>query len=285
MAIDANAPEAQSAKGLIASTLAAVGLPASLADQLWNDAYLTQGQPLQSIIDVYLPGTDAFKTRFPAFNAFQAKTGGTVKDYIAQTDAYAGAMKAAGLPAGFYDTPDDFAKWINGGVSPKEVSDRITLASQASQTAPPEVRDFLVNQEGLSPTDLAAFFLDPDKGDLVKAKARYTQAEIGGAAKHAGFGDLTLAEATKLQAGGTTGTDATTGFGQVAAMKPLFTATAGETTTGTGVGRADALAAVGGEGDAQAKIARTKATRQAVFEGGGGASGETGRGGTGLGGS
>lgn len=281
MAIDANAPEAQSAKGLIATTLAAVGLPTTLADTLWNDNYLNQGRPIQTIVDVDIPASDAFKTKFPAFSHFQAATGGTVKDYIGLTSSYAGALKAAGLPATFYDSPDDYAKWINGDVSPKEVSDRIQLASQASVTAPPEVRNFLINQEGLSPTDLTAFFLDPDRGDLVQAKARYTQAEIGGAAKKAGF-DITLGQATNLQAGGTTGADATTGFGQAATMKPLFSGTIAESTTGTGAGVADVIGAVGNDPAAQAKIARAKAARAAEFGGGGGA-GAGGKGDTGLG--
>ena len=281
MAIDPNSPEAKSAKAQVVADLVEVGLPASLADELWGKNYLLDDHPAQYVIEVDLPQTEAFKTKFPAFSHFQQATGGTVKDYISLTNSYGGALKAAGLPSTFYDSPDDYAKWINGDVSPKEVSDRIDLASKASLTAPPEVRDFLV-KEGLSPTDLAAYFLDPDKGDLVQAKARYTTAEIGGAAKHAGF-DLSVDQATGLQAGGTTGQDATQGFSQAAAMKPLFTATAAEATTGTGVGVTDVVGAVGNDPAAQAKIARAKEARAAEFGGGGGA-GAGGKGDTGLGG-
>lgn len=282
--INATSSTAQSAKALIASTLAAVGLPASLADSLWNDNYLGQGRPLQTIIDVDLPATDAFKARFPAFDKFQAQTGGTVKDYMGQTATYAGLMKAAGLPAGFYDSPDDFAKFMAGGVSPKEVSDRISMAKEAALTAPPAVHDYLVNQEGLDANNLAAFFLDPDKGDLVKQQALMTRGEIAGAGRAAGFGALSRAEAAGIQEQGTTGDQAAQRFGELTPMAGGIFAgqNVEEAETGTGVGRKEALGFVAGQGADEAAIAAARARRQAKFTGGGGAaSGAGGR--TGLG--
>lgn len=282
--IDANGPAAQSAKGLIASTLTAVGLPAGLADSLWTENYLGQGRPIQTIIDVDIPASDAFRAKFPAFGHFQAQTGGTVKDYMGLTDSYAGALKAAGLPATFYDSPDDYAKWINGNVSPKEVSDRITLAKEAALTAPPAVHDYLINQEGLDVNNLAAFFLDPDKGSLVKQQAVMTRAQISGAAQAAGFGSLTRAQAGAVQEQGTTGDQATQRFSQIAPLNPLFAGkTLEEERTGGGVGTKEALGFVAGQGADEAAIAAARAKRAAGFEGGGGAGQTGGRGGTGLG--
>lgn len=282
--INAQSPTAQSAKGLIASTLAAVGLPTSLADTLWNDNYLNQGRPIQTIIDVDIPQSDAFKAKFPAFDKFQAQTGGTVKDYIGQVDTYAGLMKAAGLPSGFYDEPGDFAKFMSGGVSPKEVSDRIGLAKEAALTAPPAVHDYLINQEGLDANNLAAFFLDPDRGDLVKQQALMTRGEIAGAATAAGFGSLSRAQAGGIQEQGVTGEQAAQRFGQLAPMaQGLFAgANVEEAQTGGGVGTKEALGFVAGQGADEAAIAAAKARRAAKFAGGGGAqTGGNGR--TGLG--
>lgn len=275
----------QSAKGILTATLAAVGLPATLADELWTNNYLQQGRPVQTIIDVDIPASDAFKAKFPAFDSFRAQTGGTVKDYISQVDTYAGAMKAAGLPSGFYDTPDDFAKFINGRVSPKEVSDRITLAQEAAITAPPAVHDYLINQEGLDANNLAAFFLDPDKGDLVKQQALMARGQIAGAGKTAGFGTLSRAEAGAIQEQGTTGAEAGQRFDQ---LKPLAGGlfagqNVDEAVTGGGVGRKEALGFVAGQGADEAAIAAARARRQAGFQGGGGAGQTGGRGGTGLG--
>jgi hypothetical protein len=281
--VDPNAPANQSARGLIASTLAAVGLPTTLADSLWNENYLNQGRPLQTITDVDLPATDAFKARFPAFDKFQAQTGGTVKDYMSQTSTYAGLMKAAGLPSGFYDSPDDFAKFMAGGVSPKEVSDRISMAKEAALTAPPAVHDYLVNQEGLDANNLAAFFLDPDKGDLVKQQALMTRGEIAGAGRAAGFSALTRAEAAGIQEQGTTGDQAAQRFGELTPMAGGIFAgqNVEEAETGGGVGRKEALGYVAGQGADEAAIAAARARRQAKFQGGGGAA--TGGGGrTGL---
>lgn len=284
MALDPNDPAAQSARGLIESTLAAVGLPASLANDLWNNAYLTQGRPLQTIVDVDLPATEAFRAKFPAFSKYQATTGGTVKDYIAQTDTYAGLMKAAGLPPGFYDEPKDFAKFMEGGVSPKEVSDRIQLAKEAAITAPPAVHDYLVNQEGLDANNLTAFFLDQDRGDLVKQQALMTRAEIAGAAQKAGFGALSRAQAGAVQEQGTTGDQAAQRFEQLAPLaQGLFGGqTAEEQMTGGGVGTKEALGYAAGQAADEAAIAAARARRAAKFQGGGGAAG-SGAGKTGLG--
>ena len=60
----------------------------------------------------------------------------TVGEYVALEASIALVLKYAKLPANFYDSPDDFAKWIAGSTSPKEVEDRIGVARNVAFSAP-----------------------------------------------------------------------------------------------------------------------------------------------------
>lgn len=274
-----------SAIATINANLAALGLPASLAPWAWGE--IQKGvDPAQVLID--LEGTPEFQKRFPAIQALRdrAANGEQVHvpspgEYKSFEDTTAGLMRAAGIPAGFYDSPEDFTGFILKQTSPAEIADRIAGARTAAYQTAPEVRDFLASAYGMSTGDLTAFWLNPDKA-LPVIQNKFTAGEIGGAATKAGF-TITGAQADTLQGEQVTGALAQQRFDQLGALKPLFTNTAGESSTGSGVGMADVLASVGGSAAANEKIRRAQQARLAIFQGGGGAASGGGRGDTGIG--
>jgi hypothetical protein len=268
-------PEQQSARGILDATLARAGLPASLGDRLWNEEYLGKGTPAQTIVDVILPQTPEFKTAYPAYDTlFQKGRPITVKEYQGLVGSYTGLMQRYGLPESFWDETTDFTAWIGGEVSPAEVEARVKIASAASLTAPPEVRDALSQYYGIKPGDLTAYWLNPEKA-LPIIQQQFATAEVGGAATRTGFnaafGTLTREEAERLSG---IGAGTAEQFGGMAQLAPLFAETAEETVD---IGRAEALGAIGQEAGAQETIRRRKAAREARFAGGGGAAGIGGR--------
>lgn len=110
-------------------------------------------------------------------------------EYLQQEAQYRQALQSAGLPSGFYDSPDDFGKWIGGQVSPQEVQRRIQLASDMAASADPETKAALRDFYGLQDGDVVAYFLDPQRmqGTLQEAESRARAARVGAAASLAGF--------------------------------------------------------------------------------------------------
>ena len=77
-------------------------------------------------IQVNLRDTQQYKQRFPAMQTLiQRKMAIDEATYIAQERAYNAVLKAADLPTGFYDGPEDYASLITGQVSAKELQDRV----------------------------------------------------------------------------------------------------------------------------------------------------------------
>ena len=84
-------------------------------------------------------------------------------DYIAMETSFSRIMRAAGLPSGFYDSPDDFAALIGGDVSAAELSSRVNDGYLAVQQANPQVINEMRRLYGVDDSMLAAYFLDPAK--------------------------------------------------------------------------------------------------------------------------
>ena len=72
-------------------------------------------------------------------------------------------MKDAELPAGFYDQPDDFGKFIGADISPTELQERVSIANQSLQNADPFFTDSLRRFYGLNTGDMIAYTLDPER--------------------------------------------------------------------------------------------------------------------------
>lgn len=148
----------------------------------------------EKFVQVYqLP---AYKERFPAMDALQ-KQGNAINEatYIAQEQSYRQVLQQAGLPPGFYDSRQDYAKWMLGGVSAAELNDRIGKAQQIVDTADPSFTQPLQDYYGLDRDHLLAYVIDPEKAKpLIDKQIQAVQA--GAAANRYGFQvDRTAAEA------------------------------------------------------------------------------------------
>ncbi len=124
--------------------------------------------------------SDAYKKRF-AGNIARAEAGfGMLSEaqYLAQEESYRQAMHAAGLPAKFYDSPEDFAALMGGDVSPAEVTARATLAGDAMHNKDPEFVKAMKRMYGLTKGELAAYALDPDRAMPILQR-RFDAMELG----------------------------------------------------------------------------------------------------------
>src|SRR5690606_32920485 len=102
----------------------------SLASRVYD--YVKNGYSADTIT-VLLQDTPEYKKRFAANEARQ-KAGLNVlspAEYISTENSYRQIMRQSGLPAGFYDSTDDFTKWISTDISPTELQSRVDLATQA----------------------------------------------------------------------------------------------------------------------------------------------------------
>lgn len=115
----------------------------------------------QDTIAVELQQTAEYKQRFPANDA-RLKAGLPVlspAEYISTERSYRQIMSAAGLPLGFFDSQDDFTKFIVNDMSPTELQSRVTTASEAVQRAPAETTNYF--KQWYSTADMIAYALDP----------------------------------------------------------------------------------------------------------------------------
>jgi hypothetical protein len=214
-------------------------------------------------------GTDTYKKRFRG-NQLLRDAGMNVlseSEYVGTERAYTDLMRAAGLPQGYYDAPDDFSQLIGGGVSPAELSGRIIDGYKQLAQADQTVREQMRSLYGLTEGEMVAYFLDPDRA-LPVIERQVATARIGAAAARQGFGEVVEREAfERMAALGVTEEQAAGAFGTLAASRELLTPLeAGETAldvTDTALGLA------GQSPEALQRLRTQQRRRQARFEGGG----------------
>ena len=195
---------------------------------------MIQGGMSSDTISIELQQTSEYKQRFAA-NDKRIKAGLPAlspAEYLATERSYRQIMQAAGLPVGFYDSTDDFTKWLEMDVSPTEVKARVDAASDAINQTPPETLDYLKQWYNVS--DLTAFALDPTKAQPL-IEQRIKAAEATTLAKSQGVEvDRTTAEQIGRQ--GFSAQQMQQGFGQVAqdatAATKLSDIYGGDLTTG-----------------------------------------------------
>jgi hypothetical protein len=219
-------------------------------------------------VTLSLEQTAAYKQRFAA-NEIRRKKGLAVlspAEYVATAPAYAQAGRQFGLPAGFYDSRDDFTRLIGADVSPQEFADRARSAQELVLTGPAENRAAWRDFYGLSDGAAIAAILDPGRAMPLLEK-QLQAARIGGAARAQGLGvDRTRAE--YLAASGVTDAQARAGYGEIALGLPTEQAIAqrfGET-----IGQSEVEAAtfgVAGAAEAEEKRRRLKASEAGLFAG------------------
>ena len=221
-------------------------------------------------IDLELRGTDTFKQAFPEIEARRAKglPAVSVDDVVNYRQTVKEVFFNAGLPAGFYDEPQDFVDLMaEKDLSPAELKSRVEDGFMRVYNAPQEIQDTFNSFFGAQgPNMLATFFLDPQKGRDVLIK-QVTQAEIAGTGKRFGF-DIDIGQAQRLGEIGVNLGTAAQGFEQAAGLRPISEETIGESTD---ISEGELVSGVlGGDVSAQDRIQRRQRERQAAFGGGGG---------------
>lgn len=211
----------EDARKIFTETLKSFGFTsAQINDMLpqviqWQSIYT----PTQIITDL-LPTTDAFAQRFSA-NASRVKNGLkplSASAYIAAEESYRAVLKDAGLPAGFYDSADDFAGFIGQDTSPAEMKTRVDTAAQAINNSDPVYVKALQDMYGIDSSMLAAYMLDADRArPLIEKQAKAI--EFGYAAAKQGLQATTFGEQFATQ-GPSTGYSAEQGYGLIAGMLP-----------------------------------------------------------------
>jgi hypothetical protein len=172
-----------------------------------DKVYAENIMPTDAQVTNSIYNSDAYKTRFAANQVIAQRLSSgkglpgdkllTPAEYIATENTFRDLMVEAGLPSGFYDTPEDFSKFIENNTSAAEVSARINVAKSALQNADKNIVNALKTYYGFDNNDLAAYLLDPAKAmDIVnanqfkytstQAKQMLTAAQVGGAALSAG---------------------------------------------------------------------------------------------------
>jgi hypothetical protein len=179
-------------------------------------------------IDLIMPElekTAAFKKRFPGYaqriaNGYNAISLG---DYLNLENTYHRILQESGMPAGFYDDPSDFGKWIADNTSPDEIQTRVQMATAEAQKIDPTTRNLLTQFYGMGTGDLASYFLDP-KRSLPVIERQYKAADIATAAAQAGFKVTSMGRYENLLDRGVTADAAQQAYGTIKS----FTDTLGE---------------------------------------------------------
>lgn len=139
-------------------------------------------------VALLLQETDEYKQRFSA-NEARRKAGLPVlsaREYLAAETSYRDILRAAGLPSGFYDSQDDFTKFIAADVSPAEMNQRVAAASVFLENADPVYKNALSQLYNMDSGDMLAYVLDPERA-LPLVQRRVTAVRVGGAVAREGF--------------------------------------------------------------------------------------------------
>lgn len=179
-----------------------------------------------SMIELIIPdiqNTATWNNRFPGWksrvnNGFNQLT---VGEYLALEDSYHRILAEAGLPAGFYNDPSDFGNWIANNVSPDEIRDRVGMAMTAVRQVDPTARDLLTKFYGVTPGDLASYFLD-QKRALPVLERQFKAANVAAFASRAGLKVGLATRYEDLVDRGLTVEQAAMGYGTVAAFNEAF---------------------------------------------------------------
>ena len=213
--------------------------------------------------------TDVYRQRFSGMAIRQQRGNVAISEaeYLSLERFYKQTMSASGLPAGFYDSPTDFAQLIGNDVSAAEFSQRVSEGYKQMANAPADVKRELRVRYGVTDGELAAYFLDPDKA-LPLIETQVATARVGAAAARTGITDLTTSTLEGLVRSGVGEQAAEQGFGRIALdrqelYRPLD---AGEDqiTMQTGMD-----ATFGGNAAAARRIAQRRERRASTFQAGG----------------
>lgn len=160
--------DARDALEIIRDTLRQYGL-----EDLTSEAYnmLIEGSSSEAVV-LRLRDSERFRERFSGMELRREAGLPAISpaEYISLEREYKQTMMAAGIPEGFYDSPDDLAAFIGNDVSPKEMTQRVAMAAAAVQSVDPNLKTQLRDLYGIgvqNDGELTAYFLDPERGVTV----------------------------------------------------------------------------------------------------------------------
>lgn len=267
MALD---PDQQDAIAYLTELLRGYGL-AELGP--WAYEQVTSGNS-PTMIRQLLWEQPAFKKRFKVIfdrrdKGLSSMSVDEVLDYEAKA---AQLFRAAGLPPGFYDSPDDFHNFLANDVSLSELNERVTIAQNLAYNTPAETRAEMQRLYGMGGADIGAetaYILDPTRA-LPILQSQFAAAQNASASLRSGYGQLNRTEAERLAALGIDPNRASQGFGALVSSRQLFNALPGMENAEDSISREEQLsAAFGGDATAQARLSRRGESRAAAFASGG----------------
>ena len=162
--------------------------------------------------------SDRYKARFPGMAALDRQGYNAISEaqYLQLEDNYHRALQTAGLPEGFYDSPQDFVRYMANGLDYTELYDRAVAAVTMAEQSSPVERNMLRQLYGVGTGDIAAHFLDPKRAKPILEKQQQV-VEIAAAAKRAGIGgEYEAKRFERLQEAGITADQAAAGYSQIA---------------------------------------------------------------------
>ena len=257
---------ATSAQDIIEMFLKPYGLD-SLASWAWGEylsSGLTSADSFTPILKAKLPQQQAFIDRFPAYNdMLKAGKGISIDQYVTYEKNISDAASLYGLPKSFVADRTYVADILKAGVSANEFAARAQIARDNSLLAPPETKQALQSLYGVTPGDLTAYWMDPDKA-LPILQQQATAAAVAGAGLANGVA-VDRATAERIGAMGYSDAQVRSGFGSAAGQQALSTGN-GET-----VSQQQLVDAQFGNVAAQQAVQRVQQGHVAQFQQGGGA--------------
>lgn len=206
----------QSVYDLMNATLASWGL-GTLGNVLRN--LIVKGDTNPDTLSLELSQTKEYKERF-AGNAERIKNGlPELKpaEYIALEEGYQQVLRAYGMPRGFYDSHDDFTKFIGNDLSVNELQTRVQVAHDQYTAAPDYVKNLWSQYFGSS-GDAVAAILDPNTATSL-IQDRGQQVALGGAAAAQGL-SINQQRAQQFQQAGVSLDSARKAYQQIAQSMP-----------------------------------------------------------------
>jgi hypothetical protein len=251
-------PSTVGGEAILTQALKEYGLEGMAGDLL---AYL-RGEGAGSVDATYLKMRDdpRYKARFKGMAGRAANDYDPIDEetYVRWEGQTRSLFDHYSIPKEFYDSQEELDAFIAGDVSVAELKERIVNGYNAVFTSPPETLQALQSMYGIDAGHVAAFFLDPTKGEEIIQK-RWVATQIGTQAMKTGFGGLTAAEGERLATGGVTGKEAQGVFGMLQQADQLT----------TDFTREEKLGVVAGDEAAKSKLQTAAQRKRSVFEAGG----------------
>lgn len=170
-----------------------------------------------------LRSTTVYQERF-AGNAARVAAGLpelTPGEYVALENGYREAFQFYNIPTEFYDETSDFKKLIEGNVDVVDLRDRIDKGYVAVRDSSPDVIKQMEALYGVTEPQLAAYFLDPERGKNILAR-QAEAAKVGAAALQGGGIQIGATMAERLASENLQPATVREGFSAIAAQRGLF---------------------------------------------------------------